>query len=74
MIFGTNNAFRNFDDISLNYGNDIIERVYKFKYLGVIFDPTLAWNEHVDYKLFFLLFLNELVLFAESNSIFPQPL
>ena len=49
MIFGTNNALRNFDDISLNYGNDIIERVYKFKYLGVIFDPTLAWNEHVDY-------------------------
>ena len=49
MIFGTNNALRNFDDISLNYGNDIIERVYKFKYLGVIFDPILAWNEHIDY-------------------------
>ena len=49
MIFGTNNALRNFDDISLNYGNYIIERVYKFKYLGVIFDPILAWNEHTDY-------------------------
>ena len=49
MIFGTNNALRNFDDISLNYGNDIIERVYNFKYLGVIFDPILAWNEHIDY-------------------------
>ena len=49
MIFGINNVLRNFHDISLNYGNDIIKRVYKFKYLGVIFDPTLAWNEHVDY-------------------------
>ena len=49
MIFGTNNALRNFDDISLNYGNYIIERVYKVKYLGVIFDPMLAWNEHIDY-------------------------
>ena len=25
------------------YGTDIIERVNKFKYLGVIFDPLLAW-------------------------------
>jgi len=49
MIFGTNHALNNFENISLNYGNDIIERVYKFKYLGVIFDPTLAWSEHVDY-------------------------
>ena len=49
MIFGTNNALHNFDDISLNFGNDIIERVHKCKYLGVIFDPTLAWDEHVDY-------------------------
>ena len=31
MIFGTSNALLYFDDISLNYGNDIIERVYKFK-------------------------------------------
>ena len=32
MIFGTNNSLRNLDDISLSYGNDIIERVYKLKY------------------------------------------
>ena len=49
MIFGTNHALRNFDNISLFYGNDTIERVSKFKYLGVIFDPILAWSEHVDY-------------------------
>ena len=49
MIFGTNHALRNFDNVSLYYGNDTIERVSKFKYLGVIFDPILAWSDHVDY-------------------------
>ena len=49
MVFGTNHALRNYDNISLSYGNDTIERVTKFKYLGVIFDPILAWSEHVDY-------------------------
>ena len=44
MIFGTNNALRNF--------NDIIERVHKFKYLGAIFDPILAWNEHIELYFF----------------------
>ena len=24
-------------------------RVYQFKYLGVILDPSLTWNDHIDY-------------------------
>ena len=49
MLFGTNHTLNNFDDILLMYGSDIIERVDKFKYLGVIFDPLLTWSEHVNY-------------------------
>ena len=49
MLFGTNHTLNNFDDILLMYGSDIIERVDKFKYSGVIFDPLLAWSEHVNY-------------------------
>jgi hypothetical protein len=26
-----------------------LERVYVFKYLGVILDPELTWNDHIDY-------------------------
>ena len=26
-----------------------LERVYVFKYLGVILDPSLTWNNHIDY-------------------------
>ena len=45
---GTSHTLNNFDDTILKYGNDIIERVDKFKYLGVIFDPLSAWREHVN--------------------------
>ena len=44
-MIGTNDVLRNFD-ISLNYGNDSIERDFKFQYLGAIFNSILAWNEH----------------------------
>ena len=27
----------------------MLSRVYQFKYLGVILDPSLSWNDHVDY-------------------------
>ena len=33
----------------MTYGDQVIERVNKFKYLGVVFDPMLTWCEHVDY-------------------------
>ena len=51
MIFGNNHVLNNFNDIKLNYDNATIERVDKFKYLGVILDPHLSWCEHIDYVL-----------------------
>ena len=49
MIFGTKNLLRNYCNISINYNNCDIERVDKFKYLGVILDPLLSWSDHIDY-------------------------
>jgi len=49
MIFGMRAILRNFSNISINYGNSVIERVDKFKYLGVILDPFLSWSDHIDY-------------------------
>ena len=44
MLFGTKQNLTKFDDIKLNYDSEEIERVDKFKYLGVILDPTLSTN------------------------------
>ena len=49
MVFGTQHFLSNFINVNLMYDDTSIERVDKFKYLGVIFDPTLSWTEHVDY-------------------------
>ena len=49
MVFGTHNFLSNFVDVNLMYDRTSIERVDKFRYLGVILDPTLSWSDHVDY-------------------------
>ena len=52
MLFGTKQSLCKFKDICLIYGGVItvmIERVEKFKYLGVLFDPQLSWDEHVNH-------------------------
>ena len=48
MIFGTKHTLHNFNNISLAYDTDIVERVDNFKYLGVVFDPQLTWSNHID--------------------------
>ena len=34
---------------TVNVNANDLERVYKFKYLGVILDPCLTWNEHIEH-------------------------
>ena len=48
MIFGTNNIPKNFENISLTYAKDLIDRIDSYKYLGVLFDPCLTWCNHVN--------------------------
>ena len=48
MIFGTNNILKNFENISLTYAKDLIDRIDSGKYLGVLFDPLLTWCNHVN--------------------------
>ncbi len=48
MIFGTNHALKNFSDFSVCYKSENIDRVYEFKYLGIVFDPLLSWGNQID--------------------------
>ena len=47
MLFGTSQRLAKFDQFSVSVNGSTIKRVTEFKYLGVIFDEHLSWNEHV---------------------------
>jgi len=46
MVYSTNSLGNRFSDIALNIGGETIDRVKKFKDLGVVFDENLFWEEH----------------------------
>jgi len=47
MVYSTNFIGKRFSDIALNIGGETIDRVTKLKYLGVVFDENLSWEEHI---------------------------
>ena len=47
MLFGTSQRLAKVDQFSVSVDGSAIKRVTEFKYLGVIFDEHLSWNEHV---------------------------
>ena len=49
MIYGTNALKKRFSNLRLDVGGELIERVHNFKYLGVIFDENLTWDNHIEY-------------------------
>ena len=51
MIFGTNANLKKYENINVTLENTEITRCEKFKYLGVILDPTLTFTSHVDYLI-----------------------
>ena len=36
------------DSFIVRAGDTVLLRVYQFKYLGVMLDPYLSWNDHID--------------------------
>ena len=49
MIVGTNQRLKKFADIQIGINGDGILRTQTFKYLGIILDETLSFNDHVQY-------------------------
>ena len=47
MLFGTSQRLSKVDNFKININGFEIKRVTKFKYLGVIFDEHINWNEYV---------------------------
>ena len=47
-LFGTNKRLQRHGHPTITINNEVIEHVKHYKYLGVILDSTLNWNEHVN--------------------------
>ena len=46
---GTHQRLARVDNFTVKAKETVLSRVYQFKYLGVVLDPCLSWNDHVDY-------------------------
>ena len=49
MLTGTDQRHALVDSFTIRAGDTVLSRVYQFKYLGVMLDPYLSWNDHIDY-------------------------
>ena len=49
MLMGTHQKLSSVQSFTVSVNDKDLERVYKFKYLGVILDPCLTWNEHIEH-------------------------
>ena len=49
MLFGTAPRLSDIDSFSITINNSQIKQVSQFKYLGVVFDERLGWNDHIKY-------------------------
>jgi len=49
MLTGTHQRLALVDSFTVRAGDTVLSRVYQFKYLGVMLDPYLSWNDHIDY-------------------------
>ena len=48
MLSGTHQRLSRINTFLVKAKDTVLSRVYQFKYLGVILDPSLSWNDHVD--------------------------
>ena len=49
MLMGTHQKLSSVQSFTVSVNDKDLERVYIFKYLGVILDPCLTWNEHIEH-------------------------
>ena len=51
LVFGTSPRLSNINSFTISVNGTSIKRVSQFKYLVVVFDERLSWNDHVKFIL-----------------------
>ena len=49
MLTGTHQRLALVDSSTVRAGDTVLSQVYQFKYLGIMLDAYLSWNDHIDY-------------------------
>ena len=49
MVFGSTRKLNNIETVDIYINRSTLDRTDKFKYLGIIFNQSLTWHDHVDY-------------------------
>ena len=49
MLVGTHQRLAKVENFCVKASERTLSRVFKLKYLGVMLDPTLSWNDHIDH-------------------------
>ena len=49
VLTGTHQRLSLVDSFTVRAGDTVLSQVYQFKYLGVMLDPYLSWNDHIDH-------------------------
>ena len=76
MLVGTHQRTTEADDLVIEISNTRLERVNKFKYLGVP-NNTLSWKDHIEYisnQISSSLFCVERVRFFPSQLVKCSPI
>ena len=70
MLMGTHQKLSSVQSFTVSVNDKDLERVYKFKYLGVILDPCLTWNDHIEHignKI-----SSRLVILRRARKVIPK--
>ena len=71
MLVGTHQRTAEADELVIEISNTRLERVNKFKYLGVLLDNNLSWKEHIEYisnKI-----SSRLGILRRARKVLPKP-
>ena len=77
MLIGTHQSTTDADNLVIEISNTPLERVNKFKYLGVLLNNTLSWKDHIEYisnKISSSLSYAERVRFFPSQLVKCSPI
>ena len=71
MLVDTHQRTAEADDLVIEISNTRLERVNKFKFLGVLLDNTLSWKDHIEYignKI-----SSRLEVLRRARKVLPKP-